>query len=100
MSQGDLLGTIFKLYMKIEILIIGVIINKPPRDVNYNPEQTIVFCMEPHMDKHLHWNNWYTSKRDFMYFLDHQSSHNNVEWHLGLNYNELSDNIQISRMGS
>lgn len=71
-----------------------VIINKPIHD-KYDKSKTIVFRMEPDTDllsKNTvknHWDDWYNSKDEFLYFCDLNRYRNNTEWHLGSNYNQL-----------
>ena len=66
-----------------------VIINKPQPNSKYIVNKTIVFRMEPDTETSSHWNDWYNSKDDFMYFLDLSKFRNNSEWHLGLWYDEI-----------
>lgn len=66
-----------------------VIINKPRNGDKYIPSKTMVFRMEPDTSTSSRWNDWYSNKRDFMYFFDLEKYRNNSEWHLGLTYNDL-----------
>lgn len=75
-----------------------VIVNKPREGDYYIPEKTIVFRMEPDTETSPHWNDWYRSKDQFMYFLDLSKFRNNTEWHLDLNYNDMSNSIQKTKL--
>lgn len=70
-----------------------VIINKPRLEDKYIPAKTMVFRMEPDTSTSSRWNDWYKNKNDFLYFFDLEKYRNNSEWHLGLNYKELRENI-------
>jgi hypothetical protein len=71
------------------------IINKPfDPNFSYKPEKTIVFRMEPNMEKNLHmWGEWSTipNSKDFKFVGFHEKYFNNNEWHLSKNYNQLSN---------
>lgn len=60
-----------------------IIINKPLNQHEYIPERTLVFQMEPFFDFGI--NNL----EQFMGIYNHNSSYNNIEWHLSLNYESL-----------
>lgn len=68
-----------------------IIINKPNGKEQYDKSKTIVFRMEPDTDlnENNHWNEWYDSKDEFLYFCDLNRYRNNTEWHLGSNYDQL-----------
>ena len=67
------------------------IINKPPPDVKYDPSRTIVFRMEPHMEKDEgQWGDF--AKPDvskFKFVGYHDTHYNNNEWHLSKTYQQL-----------
>jgi GR25 family glycosyltransferase involved in LPS biosynthesis len=65
-----------------------VIINKPPNNEFYDRKKTIVMGMEPDTFTGDRWD-WYGNKKDFLYFLDHNSM-NNCEWWLDQSYHQLS----------
>ena len=69
------------------------IINKPPPDATYDPEKTIVFRMEPYMEKDdRQWGEF--SRPDvskFKFVAYHDTQYNNNEWHLSKNYKQLCD---------
>ena len=71
------------------------IVNKPfDPNFSYKPEKTIVFRMEPNMDKNLNaWGEWSTipNAKDFKFVGFHEKHFNNNEWHLSKNYNQLSN---------
>jgi hypothetical protein len=73
-----------------------VIINSPwPNDV-YDKKKTVLFQMEPHMDKRKDiWGEWADpDEKDFFKVCKHKNKeYNNNEWHLSLTYGQLSKNI-------
>lgn len=64
-----------------------VIINAPPPGAEFVPSRTIVFQMEPYMDAS-RWGEWAEPKGMLRVF-SHKTDYNNIEWHLGLTYDEL-----------
>ena len=55
-----------------------------------NPSKTIVFHMEPYIEKLTFLNNWRFAKEPmFLKVLSHDKEYNNNEWHLSLSYSEL-----------
>jgi hypothetical protein len=68
------------------------IINRPFPDAQYDPERTIVFRMEPYMEKDEgQWGDFAkpdTSKFKFVGY--HDTHYNNNEWHLSKTYQQLS----------
>lgn len=66
-----------------------IIVNKPCDNSYYNASKTIVLRMEPDTETNYIWNNWYKSKKDFMWFLDLDKFRNNSEWHLEKTYDDL-----------
>ena len=78
-----------------------VIINKQLHDYDYyDPKRTIVFQMEPMRINQegdygvKTWGEWaYPSREKFLMVNDHQYFYNNIEWHLGKTYTELSTDI-------
>ena len=70
------------------------IINQPPNNLKLILENTIVFIMEPYMDKNLHmWNKDWLSidKSIFKWYGSHDKYYNNNEWHLSKTYTELKN---------
>ena len=70
------------------------IINQPPNNFKLVLENTIVFIMEPHMDKNSHlWNTEWLNidKNKFKWYGSHDKHYNNNEWHLSKTYLELKD---------
>lgn len=74
-----------------------VIINKPMDNEYYIPERSIVFQMEPmRTDEEgdwgvKSWGEWsFPDKNKFLQVRNHKYYLNNVVWHLGLTYNQLS----------
>ena len=78
-----------------------VIINKPQLFEYYDPKRTIVFRMEPDTETNLNWD-WFLQrgekKSDFMFFGDLSKHMNNNEWHLSLNYRQLLEPIQKTKI--
>lgn len=70
------------------------IINQPPNNLKIVIENTIVFIMEPYMNKNYHlWNDKWMNidKNKFKWYGSHDKYYNNNEWHLSKTYNELKD---------
>lgn len=70
-----------------------VIINSPPKGEFYNRKKTIVFQMEPHMEKNYLWGEWGDPvDSEFFKVLKHRyGDYNNNEWHLSLTWNQLHE---------
>lgn len=73
-----------------------VVINAPPSGFKLDKSKTIVFRMEPNMDKHpKQWKEW--SKLDeseFKKVFSHEGGyHNNIEWHINKTYMELKSMV-------
>jgi hypothetical protein len=64
--------------------------------INYHPDKTIIFRMEPNM--HLHedtWGEWAGCDLGLRKVFRHEDDYNNLEWHLSKTYQELlPDNTQ------
>lgn len=69
-----------------------VVINCPPITVFPDTRKTILFHMEPHMDKDSNmWGGWGKPPvESFKFCGTHAREYNNNEWHLSKTYNELS----------
>ena len=70
-----------------------VVINSAPKEIVIDPKKTIVFRMEPHMDKNpIQWGEWANPDSDkFLKIFKHANKeYNNIEWHLSKTYQELS----------
>lgn len=67
------------------------IINKPPADATYDPAKTIVFRMEPYMEKdERQWDNFTKPDASKFKFVGYHDKHyNNNEWHLSKTYKQL-----------
>lgn len=68
------------------------IINKPPDNISLDLSKTILFRMEPHMDKHpAKWGeNWANPDKDkFLFYGSHDLHRNNTEWHISKTYTQL-----------
>lgn len=70
-----------------------VVINCPPNNVLVDKKKTILFQMEPYMEKNkIMWGDWAVpSIKDFKFCGIHSLEYNNNEWHLSKTYQELSD---------
>lgn len=68
-----------------------VVINKPPSFINPPSNKTIVFRMEPYMEKHPEiWGEWSSpDSKNFFKVCYHDNEYNNNEWHLSKTYKEL-----------
>lgn len=52
--------------------------------------RTILFRMEPNMVNNIFWGEWSNPiKSDFLKVYDHETSYNNIEWHLSLSHFQL-----------
>ena len=68
-----------------------VIINCPPINFFPDPKKTIVFRMEPNMEKNLQkWGEWGNPpEKDFVFVGYHDKHYNNNEWHLSKTFTQL-----------
>ena len=68
-----------------------VVINSPPRGMSVPLEKTILFRMEPHMEKHPEmWGDWASPDKSKLLFSGfHDTHYNNIEWNIGKTYTEL-----------
>ena len=69
------------------------IINKPPPGMKIDKKKTILFRMEPHMEKdgqHLGEEYANPNPDDFFFVASHDKYYNNNEWHLSKSYKWLS----------
>lgn len=68
-----------------------VVINAPPSNESPDPSKTIVFRMEPLMEKNANmWKDWTTPDPEkFFKVCYHNTDYNNNEWHLSKTYQEL-----------
>ena len=74
-----------------------VVINAPPIDVNPEPSKTIIFRMEPFMDKNNNlWGEWSSpDPNKFLKVCYHETDYNNNEWHISKTYNQLKTDVVI-----
>ena len=75
------------------------VINQPPININLALEKTIVFHMEPNMEKNSYiWNKKWMDipKNNFKFYGSHEDHYNNMEWHISKSYSELK-NEEISK---
>jgi hypothetical protein len=78
-----------------------IIVNKPSFDEYYEKSKTIVFRMEPDCETNPYFNDFYSFKDEFLYFCSLDKFHNNGEWWLNMNYNQLINSIgNISKNNS
>jgi hypothetical protein len=83
-----------------------VIINGVPEDVVYDKKKTIVFQMEPYMERRKDiWGHWADpDEKEFLKVCKHKDGeYNNNEWHLSLPYehlvkNRVTKNIQYGHI--
>jgi len=69
-----------------------VILNAPPSNAVFDPKKSIVFQMEPHMDKNTHWGKWGSpDPTQFLQVFTHKKGVNPLEWHLGKTYKQLME---------
>jgi hypothetical protein len=69
-----------------------VVINCPhtEKDANIDYSKTILFRMEPHMEKASMWKDWSKPDKDIFLFAGyHEDHYNNNEWHLSKTYTQL-----------
>ena len=69
------------------------IINKPPPGMKIDKKRSILFRMEPYMEKDRHqWGDEYSNPNpdDFFFVCSHDKYYNNNEWHLSKTYKWLS----------
>jgi len=88
MSQGNYTWNNLQLVWNEEpdyFVVINSSIESPP------PEKTIVFRMEPHMERNQEqWGYWAKPPVDkFIKVCYHETDHNNTEWHVNKTYSEL-----------
>ena len=87
MSQGD------GVWGNIEIVLDGtadyyVIINGTS-EISFDKKKTIIFTMEPNMEKNPNiWGEW-SDPKGFLKVFNHKDTYNNLEWHLSKTYQEL-----------
>ena len=74
-----------------------VVVNAPQVGSSIIPSKTIIFRMEPFMEKNKHiWGDWATPTVDnFFKVCYHENEYNNNEWHLNKTYNQLKTGIII-----
>lgn len=74
-----------------------VVINKPPNNIFLDTKKTILFHMEPHMDKNENiWGSYSKPDANSLFFCGtHALEYNNVEWHLSKNYTQLSNELIV-----
>lgn len=66
------------------------VINCPPIGEFINPENTVLFQMEPNMKNRKDlWGEWCHPDNNFIKYFDPEFYYNNNEWHLSKTYNEL-----------
>jgi hypothetical protein len=73
-----------------------VVINKPPDHIDPDPSKTIIFRMEPYMEKNIGgmWGKWAVpDKNKYLKVCNHSTDYNNNEWHLSKTYNQLKTEV-------
>jgi len=91
--------TIHKLWKKMIPVYSKIILTEDNPDfyivINSTTEyieksRTILFRMEPNMTNNTLWGEWSNPiKSDFLKVYDHETSYNNIEWHLSLSHFQL-----------
>jgi hypothetical protein len=80
-----------------------IVINSVPPNVKYNSSKCLVAQMEPEL-KETFWNEkynqWYKNKSDFCFFMLHQYSMNNLEWHINKTVDQLREPIEKTKIFS
>ena len=68
-----------------------VVLNCPPINVIPPPERTILFHMEPYMERNrMSWGDWAVPPKDILKFTGtHKNTYNNLDWHLNKTYTQL-----------
>lgn len=66
-----------------------IVVNAAHHKTEYIPSKTIFVQMEPFIDQNPEWNVWYTDRKLFLLWMNHDDFVNNNEWHLSLNKNQL-----------
>lgn len=78
-----------------------IIINKPEFNEYYEKSKSIVFRMEPDCEINPYFNDFYTSKDEFLFFCSLDKFHNNGEWWINVNYEQLINSVgKISKNSS
>jgi hypothetical protein len=74
-----------------------VVVNAPPSGIIPDPSKTIVFQMEPCMEKHKdQWKEWAApDPNKFFKVCYHSTDYNNNEWHLSKTYDELKTDVIV-----
>jgi hypothetical protein len=72
-----------------------VVINSTNEIIPKN--KTILFRMEPNMSKNNLWGEWQQpNHNEFLKIYDHETSYNNIEWHISLTHFQLC-NLEIKK---
>ncbi len=74
------------------------VINRPHHEEPIFPERTIVFHMEPKMEKDIaQWGLWTDPEKNLKVLkaFTHKVGHNNIQWHLNKNYDQLTNEVIV-----
>ena len=71
-----------------------VILTSPPAGFDPDPAKTIIFRMEPFMEKNEIWGKWGSPDADkYFKVCYHKTEYNNLEWHLSKTYTQLKTEV-------
>jgi hypothetical protein len=71
-----------------------VVLTSPPAGFDPDPAKTIVFRMEPFMEKDERWGKWSSPDADkYFKVCYHKTEYNNLEWHLSKTYTQLKTEV-------
>jgi len=88
LSKGDYTWNNIKIVWESEEPDYYVVINATTEKID--KKKTIVFRMEPHMERNGQWGEWaYPDEKEFLKVCFHDKEYNNTEWHLSKTYTEL-----------
>jgi hypothetical protein len=72
-----------------------VVINRPPYNIEVDKTKTIIFHMEPNMEKSPHiWGEEWSNPQGYLRVFKHSTDYNNLQWHLNRTYSELMNELQ------
>ena len=91
MSKGNYTWENLQITWENDNIDYWVIINRPLTEEKFDPKRTVIFHMEPYIARDVHlWGGWSQPNKSLYYKVcDHETEHNNVEWHLSKTYQQL-----------
>jgi hypothetical protein len=94
MSKGNFRWNNLQLVWGDEIPDYYVILNAPPKNEIFDKSKSIVFRMEPWMEKNDNWGEWSNpDSSQFLMYVPHSKEYNNLEWHINKTYTELINGV-------